>query len=110
MKPLTIRSLTEAERTTVQAGLKSKLGLTVRRSQMVLLSAEEKLKPQEIARRLGCSDQTVRKVLHAYEREGRTLQKLGLEGKESGGIARIVVDESAQNVTTINPTFSRDRR
>ncbi|HVU12205.1 MAG TPA: helix-turn-helix domain-containing protein, partial [Phototrophicaceae bacterium] len=70
MKPLTLRSLTEAERQTIQAGLKSKQGVTVRRNQMVLLSAEEKLKAQEIARRLGCSDQTVRTVLHAFEREG----------------------------------------
>ena len=70
MKPLTIRSLTQEERQTVQAGLKSKRGLTVRRSQMVLMSTEEKLKAPEIARRLGCSDQTVRKVLHALEREG----------------------------------------
>ena len=70
MKPLTIRSLTEEEWPAVQAGLKSKRGISVRRSQMVLMSAEEKLKPQEIARRLGCSDQTVRKVLHAFEREG----------------------------------------
>ncbi len=37
---------------------------------MVLMSAEEKLKAAEIARRLGCSDQTVRQVLHGFEREG----------------------------------------
>jgi len=70
MKPLTIRSLTEDERRAVQAGLKSKIGIIVRRSQMVLMSAGEKLKAAEIARRLGCSDQTVRKVLHGFEREG----------------------------------------
>jgi transposase len=70
MKPLTIGSLTEDERRKVQAGLKSNIGIIVRRSQMVLLSAEEKLKPQEIVRRVGCSDQTVRKVLHGFEREG----------------------------------------
>jgi transposase len=70
MKPLIIRALREDERRAVQAGLKSKVGIMVRRSQMVQMSAEEKLKPQEIARRLGCSDQTVRKVLHGFEQEG----------------------------------------
>src|SRR5690349_7133770 len=70
MKPLTLRQLTEEERRTLQAGLKSNAGITVRRSQMVLMSAEEHLKAQEIAQRLGCSDQTVRKVLHAFGREG----------------------------------------
>jgi transposase len=70
MKPLTIRPLTEDERRAVQAGLKSKAGIMVRRSQMVLMSAEEQLKAGESARRLGCSDQTVRKVLHGFEQEG----------------------------------------
>jgi transposase len=70
MKPLTIRPLTEDERRAVQAGLKSKAGIMVRRSQMVQMSAEEQLKAGEIARRLGCSDQTVRKVLHGFEQEG----------------------------------------
>lgn len=70
MKPLTIRPLTEDERRVIQAGLKSKAGIMVRRSQMVLMSAEEQLKAGEIARRLGCSDQTVRKVLHGFEQEG----------------------------------------
>jgi len=65
-----IRSLTDDERCAIQAGLKSNGGITVRRSQMVLMSAEEKLKPQEIARHLGCSDQTVRKILHGFEQEG----------------------------------------
>jgi transposase len=37
---------------------------------MVLMNAEEKLKAGEIAQRLGCSDQTVRKVLHGFEEEG----------------------------------------
>jgi transposase len=70
MKPLMIRALTEDERRAVQIGLKSNVGMTVRRSQMVLMSAEEKLKAVEIAGRLGCSDQTVRKVLHGFEQEG----------------------------------------
>lgn len=70
MKPIILCSLTEEERRAVQAGMKSDAGVTVRRSQMVWMSAEEQLKAQVIARRLGCSDQTVRKVLHAFAQRG----------------------------------------
>lgn len=81
MKPLTLRPLTEEERCTVQAGLKSNVGITVRRSQMVLMSAEEHLKPQEIAQRLGCSDQTVRKVLHTFVQDGMECIKAKKRGR-----------------------------
>jgi transposase len=75
MKPLYAHDLTEDERAALQTGLKSRAGLTVRRSQMLLLSADERLKPQQIARRLGCSDQAVREAIHAFEREGLTCLK-----------------------------------
>ena len=70
MKAIILAPLNEEERRAVQAGLKSNAGITVRRSQMVQMSAEERMKPQAIAERLGCSDQTVRKVLHAFMQEG----------------------------------------
>lgn len=76
-----LRQLTEEERRAVQAGLKSDAGITVRRSQMVLMSAEEQLKPQEIARRVGCSDQTVRKVLHAFGQIGTACLKTKKRGR-----------------------------
>lgn len=70
MKPIILSPLNEEERRVVQRGLKSNAGVTVRRSQMVLMSADEQLKPQAIAVRLGCSDQTVRKVLHRFAQAG----------------------------------------
>jgi transposase len=34
------------------------------------MSADERLKPQQIAHRLRCSDQTVRRTLHAFQQVG----------------------------------------
>lgn len=70
MKPLYARQPTEEERAALKQGLKSASGFTVRRSQMILMSAEEQRKVDEIGRRLGCSGQTVRKTIHAFEQEG----------------------------------------
>ena len=70
MKRLTIRELTEDERQGLKAGLKAREGFTVRRSQIVLLSAEDQLSPAVIGARVGCTREAVRKVLHAFEREG----------------------------------------
>lgn len=50
--------------------LKSRNGFTVRRSQMLLMSAEEHLKVDEIGRRVGCQGQAVRQAIHAFHREG----------------------------------------
>jgi transposase len=42
----------------------------VRRSQMILLSAEENLKAQAIAGRVDYSDETVRQVIQRFNQEG----------------------------------------
>lgn len=70
MKPLYARSLTEEEREELRQSLKSREGFTVRRAQMLLLSADEQLKVNEIGRRLGCQGQAVRQAIHAFHREG----------------------------------------
>lgn len=95
MKVLYLRPLTEAERRAVQAGLKSNAGITVRRSQMVLMSAEEHLKPQEIAQRVGCSDQTVRKVLHAFAQGGIACLQSPKRGRPEPDRAFDVAGETA---------------
>lgn len=80
MRPLYARELTEEERMELREGLKSSSGFTVRRSQMLLKSADEGLKVNTIAHQLGCSDQAVREAIHAFEVEG-----LGcLEAKVAG--------------------------
>ena len=64
-----VHPLSEEEHRALVKGTKSPSGFTVRRSQMLLLSAEG-LTPQQIAQRLHCGDQTVRNVIRAFEHEG----------------------------------------
>jgi transposase len=70
MRPLYVRELTEEELQALRGGLRSSSAFTVRRCQILLTSAEERLKPREIAERLHCSDQCVRNAIRAFHREG----------------------------------------
>jgi transposase len=64
-----IRELSEDERQGLVQGTKSRSGFSMRRSHILLLSAEQ-LTPQQIAHRLHCGQQTVRNVIRAFEAEG----------------------------------------
>ena len=57
--PIFVRSFSEEEREALEAGLRSKDTFTLRRSQMLLASSRGDEVPQ-IARNLGCGEQTVR--------------------------------------------------
>ncbi len=70
MRPIYVRSITEEERESLRAELKSGNGVVVRRSQAILMSAEENLKAQAIADRVGYSDETVRQVIQRFNQEG----------------------------------------
>lgn len=70
MKTLYAREITEEERAGIEQGLRSSSAFTVRRCQILLLSADENLKPREIAERLKCSDQCVRDGIRAFMLEG----------------------------------------
>ena len=72
MKALRVRDITPEERRLIEQGLKSASAFTVRRCQILLMSADEELKPREIGERLRCSDQWVRDALRAFEQEGTT--------------------------------------
>ena len=67
--PLFVRPLTDAERDTVTTGLRSSDALTLRRCQIVLASARGE-HAAAIGRQLGCSDQTVRDALRAFNGRG----------------------------------------
>lgn len=67
--PILGRSLREPERAALQAGLRSRQAVTRRRSQLLLASAARQT-PRPSSRQLGCTDQTVRKVLRALACEG----------------------------------------
>ncbi len=67
--PLFVRPPTESERQALAAGLRSADAFTLRRCQIILASARGERAPA-IARALGCSDQTVRNALRAFDRDG----------------------------------------
>lgn len=69
--PLVVRPPTDSERQALAAGLRSGDAFTLRRSQIILASARGERVPA-IARSLGCSAQTVRNALHAFDRDGVT--------------------------------------
>jgi transposase len=67
--PLFVRPPTEEERQALAAGLRSADAFTLRRSQIVVASARGERAPA-IARALGCTAQTVRNALRAFDRDG----------------------------------------
>jgi transposase len=67
--PMFIRPLTNDERLQLEADRRTADAFRVRRAQIVLASAR-RLSPKPIAQLVGCSVQTVRNVLHAFNTEG----------------------------------------
>src|SRR5215210_753013 len=67
--PIFVRSLSQQERESLQAGLRSKDAFILRRSQILLASARGR-SPPKIAASLGCASQTVRNAIHAFNERG----------------------------------------
>jgi transposase len=67
--PLFVRPPTEEEEQALAVGLRSADAFTLRRCQIVRASARGEHVPA-IARALGCSDQTVRDAIHAFDAAG----------------------------------------
>src|SRR5436305_15055062 len=67
--PLFVRPLTQQEQAELEAGRRSSQGFTVRRSHMLLSSAQRKSTPT-IARLIGCSDQSVRNAIANFHQRG----------------------------------------
>ena len=80
-QPIFVRPLSDAERETIRAGLRSPDAFVLRRCQILSASAEGK-NAHQIARSLGCNDQTVRNAIHEFNDEG------GLEEALSRGSSR----------------------
>lgn len=66
---LFVPALTDAQRQSLQHGLRAATAFTVRRCQILLASAQRQ-SPSAIAHQLGCTPATVRNALHAFGREG----------------------------------------
>ena len=67
--PLFVRPLTQQEQAELEAGRRSSQGFTVRRSQMLVASAQAK-PTTTIARLMGCDDQTARNAIHDFHQRG----------------------------------------
>jgi transposase len=68
-RPIYVRPLSDAERKTLEAGLRSPDAFTLRRCQILLASAGGQ-NAYQIARNLGCNPQTVRNAIHKFNEEG----------------------------------------
>ena len=68
-KPIYIRPLTSDEQQTLQEGLRSSNAFVLRRCQLLLARARGQT-ARVIAETLGCDDQTVRNVMHAFNTQG----------------------------------------
>jgi transposase len=69
-RPIFVRVLSDEERETLVAGLRSSDAFVLRRCQIVLASARGKI-AREIAADLGCDGQTVRTAIAAFNATGR---------------------------------------
>jgi transposase len=67
--PIRVRALTDDERQVIEDGLRSPDAFVLRRCQIIRASARGERAPA-IAAALGCSDQTVRDAVHAFNRDG----------------------------------------
>src|SRR3712207_5590887 len=67
--PIFVRSFSEQERQSIEAGLRAKDAFTLRRSQMLLASSRREEVPQ-IAKNLACGQQTVRDAIHDFNARG----------------------------------------
>lgn len=67
--PIFVRPLEAFERLALKEGLRSSEAFTLRRCQALLASAAGQIPPQ-IAKSLHCTSQTVRNVIHDFERRG----------------------------------------
>jgi transposase len=67
--PIFVRELSSTERAQLEAGLRAASAFTVRRAQIVLLSAAGR-RPRAIAQGLCCAVQTVRNAIRAFNSRG----------------------------------------
>src|SRR3954470_2376130 len=103
--PLFVRPLSPEERQSLRDGLRSPSAFTLRRSQVLLASAE-RLKPSAIRARLGCATPTVRDALRAFAAEGTACLRAK---SHRPGSARPTLDDAAdERLRALLPPSPRD--
>jgi transposase len=99
MRPkLFVRELTQQERETLESRLRSSDAFVVRRSQIILFSAEG-ASMDEIARRVGYSAETVRRVIHQFNQAG--LDALEKKSRRPHRIHRAYTEENAEKLKAL---------
>jgi transposase len=68
-RPIFVRSLSDAERRSLEAGLRSPDAFVLRRCQILLASSRGE-NAYQIARSLGCNPQTARNAIHEFNESG----------------------------------------
>ena len=74
--PIFVREMTADEIAAIKIGLRSSDGFVVRRSQIVWSSSQQET-ARKIAKRLGCDDETVRKVIKQFNAHGLKVLQVG---------------------------------
>src|SRR5215208_210574 len=98
MKPLFVRELSDPERQTLQAGLRSSDGFTVRRCHILLASARGDTAPV-IAQAIGCSPQAVRNVVQGFETRG--LAVVAMPSRRPHAAAKLFDAERSQRLKAL---------
>lgn len=68
-RPIFVRSFSDAERESLEAGLRSPDAFTLRRAQ-ILLASDRGENAYQIAHELGCNPQTARNAIHDFNERG----------------------------------------
>ena len=104
--PLYVRTLTDDERTQLEAERRTTDACRVRRAQIVLASARG-LSPQPMAQRVGCCVQTVRNVIHAFNTHGLAcVPKQSMRPKSVEPILHAAKCERLQHILHQSPRTS----
>lgn len=80
--PLFVRQPTAEEEQALEEALRSPIGFTLRRGQIVRLSGQGR-RASEIAQSLGCCVQTVRNAIHAFNHDGIDCLRPGAPGPKN---------------------------
>lgn len=108
--PIFVRELSDPERAQLEAGLRSASAFTMRRAQIVLLSAAGR-RPREIAEGLCCAVQTVRNGIRAFNTTGLAALSAGSSRPKSAtpALDRVALEQLRLILHASPRTFGRTR-
>ena len=95
-RPIFVRPLSDAERNTLEEGLRSSDAFVLRRCQILLASSRGE-NAYKIARNLGCNPQTARNAIHIFNEQGLP-EALQRGSKRPHTIHRAFDPERAENL------------